>query len=460
MSISFRSIQIELAPRVLFQGSDAPLIPEPEGIQGLTQRDQPQPGHRQLETSEIKSAVQSRPFTLQDLAPDHSRSPVLPHNPPTPPPDEDGVEEMDWSPSQQPLPPPSKYQMPVPNITQPSPFYGHLPPTPISQAHRLRNPPQQPPFRKATATQKQGFFGRRISHLESDNTSEASTTDSPIKSIIKSRVSSPQMAQPKFHYQAPNEMDTGLESIFSKAFSLAEEPREVRVARENKQKLADGHTDDGMNPKLQALSYITLALSIIAWLLAPKIPHWGVRVRLACLGVVSIVAGRGLIETMRRGKVYWIWSDIFVYGSEFCLATFLGRAIKFPLQEGNTDVVSLAGVVFLGAMFLQELWIWISKLGKGVTVVGEPNKRPPTEQPVLKSSSPKKENQSDAKAAVVAQPSSPVMSRRTTRSETRLERNKAAANGLVGLNLGGDGAGVDALTLSSGGNEVRSRRKW
>ncbi len=446
---------------MLFQGSDAPLIPESEGIQESTQCDQPQSGHRQLETPEIQSAVYSRHFSLHDLAPDHSRSRVLPHNPPTPPPDEDGVEEMDWTPSQQPLPPPSKYQMPVPNLTQPSPFYGHLPPAPISPAHRLRNPPQRLAFQKATATQKQGFFGRRISHLEPDNTSEASTIDSPIKSINKSRVASPQMAQPRFFYQSPKEMDTGLESIFSKAFSLAEEPSEVRAARENKQKSSDGHADDGLNPKVQVLSYLTLALSIIAWLSAPKMPHWGVHIRLACLGVVAIVAGRGLLETVRKGKVYWRWSDMFVYGFELCLATFLGRAIQLPLQKGNTDEVSLAGVVFLGAMFLQELWIWISKLGKGITVVGEPNTRPLTKQPVLEPSSPKKENQSDSKAAVVARPSSPVMSQRTTRSEIRRrEKNIVAANGLGGLSLGGDGAGMGALTVSSRGNDVRSRRKW
>ena len=47
-----------------------------------------------------------------------------------------------------------------PAFTQKSPFYGHLPPNPVSPAHALRNPPYRPPPMERASAQQQNFFNR------------------------------------------------------------------------------------------------------------------------------------------------------------------------------------------------------------------------------------------------------------------------------------------------------------
>lgn len=96
------------------------------------------------------------------------------YHPPTPPPDEDA---MDWeethprgafdprpsmsyrdsSSSQQQKAKPQPQQA---AFTEKSPFYGHLPPNPVSQAHALRNPPYRPPPMERASAQQHNFFSR------------------------------------------------------------------------------------------------------------------------------------------------------------------------------------------------------------------------------------------------------------------------------------------------------------
>lgn len=456
---------------MLFHDGITPLIQQSQDLPSEGQYGR-SPGQNRSETPKTRSAVQPRPFPLNDLAPDHVRSRPLPYNPPTPPPDADGFEEMDWTPSQQPLQPAPKYQMTMPKIApQPSPFYGHLPPAPLSQAHKLRNPPNQPTFRQATVAQKQSFFNRRLSQLDRDNMSEASTEcfDSPTKTVNQSEVASPRFAEPRFFPPSDYETDTGLESIFSKAFSIAEEPHELRVARELKQQQqsADGKSLDVISPKLQALSFVTLAFSFLAWIFALSIPRLAVQIRLICLGVAAIVAGRGLLETVQRGKVYWRWSDMFVYSLELCSSVFLGKASKLPPKKGNSDELSMAGIAFLGIMFLQELWVWVSELEPTAPVSPTPLPKLTPTKPVVKSLSPKKKGKQSV-PVVIAPPESNSLvvtsDRRITRSKSRPETMSAAAtNGLGGLSLGGSGGGGsggdDDEAKMGRGNGVRSRRK-
>lgn len=377
--ISFRSTKLDLAARVLFNDGLAPLTQQSHDNPHESQYDRPS-GRQQSETPKARSAIQPRPFPLNDLAPDHARSRPLPYKSPTPPPNEDGIEEMDWTPSQQPFQPaPPIHQLTIPTIAQPSPFYGRLPPAPLSQAHKLRNPPNQPAFRQATAVQKQSFFNnRRRWHIDRDNMSEASTEcfDSPIKTAVQSEAASPRFAEPRFFPQSDYERDTGLESMFSNIFSIAEEPHEVRVARERvkdeqERLLVDQRQAQGFaGKKLQAASFIALAFSCLAWISAPSIPLPTAQIHGMCLVIAAIVAGQELAETIRKDKVYWNWSDMFVYSLELCSSLFLSKAISKlspPKQEkgkgtGIDDELRIAGLALLGIMFLQELWIWISKL--------------------------------------------------------------------------------------------------
>lgn len=274
---------------------------------------------------------------------------------------------MDWTPSQQDFQPIIKPPATILTIQQPSPFYGRLPPNPLSQAHKLRNPPNQPTFRLATEAQKQSFFNRRRSHMDRDNMSEASTDcfDSPMK---QSEVGSPRFAEPRFFPPSDHERNTGLESIFSNSFSIAEEPREVREAREEveMQQSTDKTSRSVMSRNFQAVSFISLGVSVPAWTFAPSIPSQTGQIRFVCPAVAAIVAGRGLFESVRRDKAYWRWSDMFIYSLELCSSVFLSKASSKPAPkkggEEDIDGLRMVGVVFLGIMFLQELWIWISNL--------------------------------------------------------------------------------------------------
>lgn len=453
--ISFRSTQLDLAPRVW----PASLISQSEGIpEEENYYDQSQ-GQEQSDRLRTRPPFQPQAFSLNDLAPDRSRSRPPPYNPPTPPPDEDDFEEMDWTPSQQPLPPASNYRMPAPKIAvQPSPFYGRLPPAPLSQAHKLRNPPNQPTFRQASVAQKQSFFNRGRSHLEADDISEASSEcfDSPTKSIIRSEVASPRFAEPRFFPPSDYERNTGLESIFSKTFSIAEEPHELRVARELKQQSANRHAHNSLSLKLQALSIPTLAFSLLAWIFASSIsPRLAVYIRLACLGVATLVAGRGLLATVQRGKVYyWRWSDLFVYGVELVLSAVLGKATKVhPPRNGSTDEVGMLGIAFLGVMFVQELWVllWASKLDESSTtasVPGNPKPAPSAPPPaiIMHSSSPPKKKEKRPKSSAPP-PVVVASSGRTTRSQSRRESSSIAATSrLGGLSLNNNN--------NSGGDEA------
>lgn len=495
--ISFRSVQIDLTPRVLFNDSPAPLIPQPQDISDERAHDQSSQGQKRLHGLKTRSAA----FSLSDFAPNHSHSQALPYNPPTPPSNEDEFEEMDWTPSQQSLTLQARYRATPPKVIQPSPFYGRLPPAPLSQAHKLRNPPNQPTFRQATLAQKQSFFSRGRTRLDTDDQSEASSEcfNSPGKSIMKSEVSSPKFAEPRFFPQSDYDRDTGLESIFSTAFTIDEEPHELRVARELKQRSADGPSHEISLSKLQAISLVTLASSFTAWIFALYIPGLAVYIRPPCLGVATLVAGRGLFETIRKGKVYWKWSDMFVYGLELCASTVLAKIntnFSRIKVKNHTDEASSLGTLLLGIMLLQELWIWwASKLHP--TLIAPATVSTTSEEPLPLSAQPsapkskptalsnsKMENQKPVSFStppvVVARPrhdpallpSSSSFDRRTTRSiSKRDEMNAMAANGRL---LGGDGrggrghhsGGVDheevalgSLTLSERGAGVRARRR-
>ena len=138
---------------------------------------------------------------------------------------------MDWTPSQESnFRPATSYRDPNPVIqqTQPSPFHGHLPADVVSPSHRLRNPPNQPTFRKASAKQKQGFFtspNKRTTRDTESIESRAKTT--------ASEFSPTKFPNPKF-FSNSDHADTGLEDILAQSFSIAEEPAEIRATREQR----------------------------------------------------------------------------------------------------------------------------------------------------------------------------------------------------------------------------------
>lgn len=302
-----------------------------------------------------QASAHRQTFSINNLAP--SRPYQSPYNPPTPPPDYDEVEAMDWTPSQQSLPPASLYRLPKPTRVEPSPFYGRLPQTPKSQAHKLRNP-SQPTFQKASSARKQNFFKSPRRQLNQDEVSElGSDTESVSTGINQSEVASPQFAPPKFFPRADFLQDTGLESIFSQTFSIAEEPYESSMARERQEQ---SNRSPHPNSMVKLSCVLFLSLSILAWWYATRIPSLVTLLRFASLGVAAIVAVLGLLQCIERNEDHWSWIGMLFYTSELCFATLLGGAVKMQFTNADSNGLRLVGLGLFGFMVLQESWIIFS----------------------------------------------------------------------------------------------------
>ncbi len=223
--ISFQSIRTDYNTRVLFQESPEPLIARrAQQTSSIAESNQP---NGDLYTSLAKPST--RPFSINDFAPRVQQQPT-PYQPPTPPPDENDDEAMDWTPSQETNFHPTAIYRSLDSAvqqaeqSQESPFHGRLPPNIVSQNHRLRNPPNQPTFRKASTKQKQAFFNtpnkRAWQDEDSDAVSVAETTAADLSPM--------KFTSPKFFPQSDQHAETGLEDILARSFTIAEEPAEIR----------------------------------------------------------------------------------------------------------------------------------------------------------------------------------------------------------------------------------------
>lgn len=340
---------------------------------------------------------------------------------------------MDWTPSQQPLPLASKYRIPAMRTVQPSPFYGHLPPAPVSQAHKLRNPPSQPTFRRTSTPQKQSFFPRSSAYLDQEDVSDlASEAGSVITN--KSRYDSPQFNPPRFFPNADYQRDTGLESIFSNTFSLAEEPHEIRTERfqqstqlqQNREtKLFSKVQEIRSLLKIQTLWIVLLSISCLIWYQPSSISHLATRYRLTSLGVAVIVAGKGLFQMVKIEKVSWSWSNLFIYGFELCAAVYFCSLAESPASRIENSQLRAMVLGLLGAMVLQEVWVLLSG-SPSTNIISDrdthpiqdqnPLDLPPSDQHTLDGTTPVSSLRTERK------PNSLALSERITRSKSRLEK--------------------------------------
>ena len=223
--ISFRSIRIDYNTRVLFQESPEPLVARrAQQTSSIAESNQ---ANGDLYTSLAKPST--RPFSIDDFAP-RVQQQQSPYQPPTPPPDENDDEAMDWTPSQETnFRPTSIYRsldsaVQQAEQSQESPFRGRLPPNIVSQNHKLRNPPNQPTFRKASTKQKQAFFNTPNKRAGRDDDSDAvSVAESTVADLSPMKFTSP-----RFFPQSDHHTETGLEDIIARSFTIAEEPAEIR----------------------------------------------------------------------------------------------------------------------------------------------------------------------------------------------------------------------------------------
>lgn len=340
---------------------------------------------------------------------------------------------MDWTPSQQSVPFTTKHRVPIPTQPQPSPFYGRLPPAPISQAHKLRNPPNQPIFRKASTPQKEGFFKRAHPYIEQDEVSDLCSDfdGSPATTIVQSGFASPNFAPPKFFPRTDLTKDTGLESIFLRDFSIAEEPYELRVTRGTKQSMLNTRP---LNTKTRAISITLLIVSCTAWFSIWENPRLIAGLRLASLGIATAVASRGLVRSVRNYKESWRWGGILIYGSEVSCGIFLGCVIQFSSISVNTANLQTAGVVFLGGVIALECWLLVLETHSAPqTPATEPSRPSSSSVPAPPTSS-----IPSTSTIVATEPSGFGVNERVTRSRSKVDNHASPASRLGVLSLGGD----------------------
>ncbi len=295
-----------------------------------------------------------RPFPINSLAPPSQKSYQPHYDPPTPPPESPASDSMDWTPTQKTFnpAPPRLISQQQPATVEPSPFYGRLPQAPISRAHQLRNPPNQLSFRKASEKQQQNFF-KGVAR----QSSEAGVDDeSPTKGSID-------MAPPKYFVQT--RADTGLESLFDAAFSLGDEPKEVKAARQRRQELLNQQNPsvESHKPLSNVLSVCLLSLALSAWRLANWMQIFRWQLRMGSMVVVALLASKTLLGELQKGQGQATPGRLALSFVEVAGSLVLG-SLSFS-QTGNSkyldsEMVDIIGTVLLGGMIVRELWMLVS----------------------------------------------------------------------------------------------------
>ncbi|MCJ1434918.1 hypothetical protein MMC27_004288 [Xylographa pallens] len=375
--ISYRTVQIDSTPKVIFQDGPYPLDSgKPIENQALSVTLSSTPAYSARSSLNHHDPSVISQFPVYRLAAPSSPIYTSLYQPPTPPP-EDDIDEMDWTPAKDTFDPsrPVQISKPIPLAVESSPFHGRLPLPPMSKARHLRNPPNQPTFRKTPAVQQQRFFGDIMSSVSSENY-DSDETETESHDHLDAKRSPPtanriNMDNPSFFLQSDLEADTGLESLINGVFSLADDPPEIRAERERQireQQLLheDRHLRISTATRDRAsweriASIALLSLACLSWSYAGAAPRGAPILRYFALGTTAAILGRALFDALSIRPALWKASDILVLGVELGITVFLGRAVKSSGDELAASASGSAPLLFLGALWLQEFVSFVRK---------------------------------------------------------------------------------------------------
>ena len=458
--MSFRAVGLDYSPRVVFQDSPEPLIstksqPMSNGI--ASERSRNILHQTGAHPAQRRSNVQ--PFSINDFAPasgrQHPNPYQSPHQPLTPPPDEDDDGAMDWTPSQQGNFRPATLHRPSPSNlqpTQPTPFRGHLPANVVSMEHRLRNPPNKPTFRKASESTKQSFFQtpKTISHRGFDNMSDTATEYEP--SNTEDTPVAATFADPKFRFQSAESGDTGLERLLANSFSLDDEPQEVRVLKRQKESGTRSSNNDSLTLWLRLPMFILLMMSCLSWTKVLKISSsaYQTQLRLATLLLTAITSTRSLILALRKDFNNRIGSDLIIFTSELLASIFLvfttGPFSTSSFVIANQESIDFLGATLIGIMALQGLWTLFFDLRAllGSSLASPSDSATTTELAAAESPPSQHLPRINEASQIATLPSSRMLqssnkpAQRSTRSKTKETRSALTNHGFSSLSLSGN----------------------
>ncbi len=409
-----------------------------------------------------------RSFSITDLAPLNQRHPPV-YQPPTPPPDDDDSEAMDWTPSQENriLRPTTSYRTSNAVSQQPQPlsYRERFPSNAANQSHSLRNPPNQPMFRKGFQTRDQESFQTPMKYAMRDSSHESPfatpyehslASGSPDLSPIK-------FAQPKFFPHTDRE-ELGLESLMATSFSLAEEPHEVRARQRLEKRETETHSKlDGVYARWHGpAALLLLAISCTVWTSAPipSLATFRMQFRMAALCITALVILKPLLLAIGKDSDRSI-SDIVLLAFELATTVVFGAALRHRAatipSEDSTGPLEKPGIILIVALIAQEAWMlysgtWVHRRSNGDVPsppVPQPTAVPDSQRVFSKSSMSSSRPGLEVDMETLNSQHLPASSQRTTRSRTKQKSDSRAQGGFSNLSLGGNARNEQALGMNS-----------
>ncbi|KAL6714945.1 hypothetical protein ACLMJK_007205 [Lecanora helva] len=455
-TMSFRAISIDYTPRVFFQDS-----PEPSTFQTAPQRTDSSAQYTldpivdRTSFSRPQSELNNPSFSINDLAPlSRQAQPTLHHSPYpplTPPPEENDNDVMDWTPSQQAMLRPTSTHRPSKLISQPPqppPFRGHLPADVVSMEHRLRNPPNKPMFRKASEAQKQNFFKtpRRGPQQDSDHISDTGTEYEP--SVAETETpATVKFAQPKLHLPSGQPADTGLERLLANAFSLDDEPQEVRTLQQQETQPQERAPLPNAKTRVHLHRLPVLLILVVSYFVLTErlkiADRYRAQFQLTTLILSSLASVRSLTFVLCKDPSQWSGSDLVIFMAELAASLGLASLNQSPSTasyfNSNNGSLRTFATTLIAIMAVQELWMiilefWMRRENESHTTevrIDQPQSQP---SPMAEIEDQKSCEPSDRTAQAPLAPT-----QRSTRSQRKETDSPGLGSGFGSLSLGGNG---------------------
>ena len=360
--VSWRTVQWELQLKLNWTITDEPLVkPQPTSAQA---EDQP---FRSIPSSNPPSRLtrsqQAVNIDINDFGRGFEPCQRVQQVPTPPNEEEEGPDSMDWVPSQSHTFSPmrdyrSSQQPPKPAqpaSTARSPFYGTLPANPRSQAAKLRNPQPIPRPIEMTPGPRDNPF-KKAKGRDDDSVISTSTTTSPAK-----------FAQARF-FAPGDDAETGLESMFSNAFRMKEEPTPVQQRGINElvgrptsskrliQPSPPQISSEAFLPKFYRLG--PLLLVCIVWINAAATKFPFEYIQGACLIVTAIVAASHIGPS--RSLVSQLGFTVETIGLLYFGSTLIYSTLH-PTRQMKSDPRDL-GFWCLFSLLTQEIWVSFSPM--------------------------------------------------------------------------------------------------
>ncbi|PGH04102.1 hypothetical protein AJ79_07202 [Helicocarpus griseus UAMH5409] len=337
-------IKFDTTPLVSWQNNNV----EPLVSQKPKERHQVQSqlaSHPSSRISLRNSEASLQRFPVNSLAPAPAPAEAPSYIPPSPQTDiVDDADAMDWTPSQQSLQisvNPKPVSRPAPS--GPLPFQGQLPPVPKPPAWQLRNPVPEQPVLKAPEHKPNPFHNAPV--LQPKLTASQESRVTPTDNF---------MAPPKFFPPSDFATDTGLESLFDKAFSIRDDPVDVQKHGWNlRSSKLHAATANSTARSSRILKWVLLGLSVSILLAAQVFQLPGNSVETAVIGISFLVAGFSLLESLMRPLAAWSAVDIILSVIELVACVYLAT---YPSQGGyDSYKLDRAGKCLVAFMAGQEM---------------------------------------------------------------------------------------------------------